>query len=144
MYYKQARLAEAETWYRKALEAKPDYTNALNNLGGVELQLEEWDKAIDTLTKSITLYPDFANSYYNLGWAYENKGNLGEAEHMYAKAVELSPLDPDALSSLARLLYARKQTDEAASLLRRALAIDASNSIAIGVVMQMKKDGVAE
>lgn len=144
IHYKQGKLPEAEIWYRKALEAKPTYTNALNNLGAVELQLQDWDGAIATLSESIRVQPDFATSYYNLGWAYENKQMFTEAEAMYGRAVDLSPNDADALSSLASVLYRRKAIDEAAILLKRALTLDGSNPIAIGVVMQMKKDGVAE
>jgi tetratricopeptide (TPR) repeat protein len=144
IYQKRGEYLRAAVQYRAALAAQPDYANALNNLGAVYIQLQDWDNAIATLKESIRQRPDFVESYYNIAGAYEKKGMKSEAEEMYRKAVELHPGDADALASLATLVYDRGDIDGAAQLLRQALTVQDSNPIAIGLVMRMKKDGVAE
>lgn len=138
------RLGEAVMQYERALAADPTYTNALNNLGAVYIQLQDWDKAIATLQRSIELHPEFAASYYNLAGAYERSGMKAEAEAAYREAIRLEPEDPDALATLATLVYDRGDIDASAKLLMRALAIRDNNPIAIDLVLRMKADGVAE
>ncbi len=144
IYWRRGDTESAIREYNRALTIDPAYVNALNNLGAVYLELGDWNNAILTLKRSIELRPAFVEAYYNLGGTYEKAGRPAEAEAMYRASLKLKPDDPDALSSLAILLYDRKDVDGAAKLLTQALKIDSSNPIAIGLVLRMKKDGVAE
>jgi protein O-mannosyl-transferase len=141
--YRLGRYREAIPYYRKALEAKPDYTNALNNLGGVYIALEDWRNAIQVLEESVRIRPGFPESHYNLGGAYEADGRYADAERSYRAAVDLDPEDADALASLATLVYARGEIDEAAGLLQRALQSDDANPAARRLLEKMRRDGVA-
>lgn len=45
------------------------------SLGGIYYQLGAWDEAIRQFQLAANLKPDYANAYYNLGHALENKGD---------------------------------------------------------------------
>lgn len=51
--------------------------------GGIFYQLKQWDNAIRQFQIAISLKPDFANAYYNLGHALEEKGDLQSALVQY-------------------------------------------------------------
>lgn len=142
--WRRGNTEEAIREYNRALAIDPTYVNALNNLGAVYLERGDWNDAILTLKRSIELRPAFVEAYYNLGGAYEKVGRFTEAEDMYRISLKLKPNDPDALAALAVLLYDKKDIDGAATLLQQALTIDSSNPIAVGLVLRMKRDGVAK
>jgi protein O-mannosyl-transferase len=144
VYQKRGELQKAALQYRMTLESDPTYTNALNNLGAVYIKLELWDEAMRTFTEAIRQRPDFEASYLNLAGVYLQRGMKAEAEDMYRAAIALGSVDPDARAELATLTYARGNIDEAAQLLRQVLEIDPSNRVAVSLILQMKRDGVAE
>ena len=141
---KRGNLVEAVRQYSKSLEVDPSYTNSLNNLGATYIELHDWDHAIDAFQKSIVLNPFFIEAYYNLAGSYEQKGMFAEAKVAYEKAIELNPQDLDALANLATVLYKLGDIDGAAKLLQKVLALNSSHPTAVSLVMQMKRDGVAE
>ena len=72
-----------------------------NNLAVVYIQAKKYDKAIKSLEKTIELNPDFADAYYSMGVAYEDKavdiingevkdedGNVKEADENVAEDTE--------------------------------------------------------
>lgn len=52
-------------------------------LGGIYYQLGQWDNAQREFLLAVSLKPDYANAYYNLGHALENKGDLNGALNQY-------------------------------------------------------------
>lgn len=62
-----------------------------NNLGSALLKQNKLDQAIASLTKSVTLKPNFAGAYYNRGNAYRSKGDFDHAIEDYSRAIELQP-----------------------------------------------------
>lgn len=76
----EENLQEAEAQYNRSLEIKPDYINALHNLGMVHIKYYEasintkgvgdisvLEKARDYLEKALKFQPDFALSKYEMG-----------------------------------------------------------------------------
>ena len=49
------------------------------------------DEAIASYTKALSLKPDYAEAYYNMGNALQEQGKLDEAIEAYTKALELKP-----------------------------------------------------
>jgi tetratricopeptide (TPR) repeat protein len=67
--------------FKKAVQLKPDYSLAKNNLGSAYLARKEWDKAIIVL-EEVTGDMLYATPHFplaNLGWAYYNKGDYDKA-----------------------------------------------------------------
>lgn len=70
------------------------------NLGGIYYQLGLWDDAARQFQYAITLKPDYANAYYNLGHTLESKGDLQNALTLYNQVRQLVTNDPESLSKI--------------------------------------------
>ena len=95
---------EAIAHYQKALQIKPDYAEARNNLGNALLQKGKVDEAIAQYQKALQIKPDFAEAHNNLGNALLQKGRVDEAIAHYQKALQIKPDSAEVLNNLAWLL----------------------------------------
>jgi len=78
---------------KRALELKPDFYEAKNNLGAVYLSLGEWREAAKVFQEltSVLEYRTPARAYNNLGWALYKLNRRGEAKRALLSAVKLNP-----------------------------------------------------
>jgi tetratricopeptide (TPR) repeat protein len=53
----------------KALELKPDYAGAYNNISAAYNKLEQWEKGADAARKALKLDPNNQLAKGNLAWA---------------------------------------------------------------------------
>jgi len=117
------RLDEAETLYRKILEAHPDFTEATMGLARVAMARERWAEAVPLLEEVLRKIPDQYQARYDLGVALTNLGRLDEAVEAFREAVPHDPQPPDALVNLGRALRKAGRPDEAAETLAKAAAM---------------------
>ncbi len=84
---------DAMKHFQRAIELKPDFYEAQNNLGTAYLSMERWDDAIAVYEKltGTMLYAWPAHAHNNLGWALYKKGQLEQARRHYLTAIELKP-----------------------------------------------------
>lgn len=75
----QYALASAQ----QAIRLDPSNPQLYVFVGGIFYQQKVWDQAITQFQTAISLKPDFANAYYNLGHALEEKGDLSGALTQY-------------------------------------------------------------
>jgi Tfp pilus assembly protein PilF len=103
---------EAVLHYKKALEAKPDYFDARENLGAAYLAMRRWVEAIATLTPLLTerLYSTPYILHNNLGLAHMGKRDLASAVEEFKKSVFLNPRFCLGLNNLGRVYV--EQGDE--------------------------------
>ena len=91
---------------QQAIEIKPDYYNAYNNMGAAYRKLggkNNLQKAIAACQKAIEIKPDLHEAYNNMGNAYEKLGgedNLQKAIAAYQKAIEINPDDHEAYNNM--------------------------------------------
>ena len=113
--YGEKKYTEAEEYYRKALEKKPQSLEANYNVGNV---LYKQNKYLDAASK----YSSLANStdnkrekayiYHNMGNSYLKANKLGESISAYKEALKLNPSDRETKFNLAyaqRLLINHNQ-----------------------------------
>lgn len=78
---------DAETYavlaLQRAISLDPNNPQLYLDLGSVYYQLKLWDEAQRQFAIATQLKPDFANAYYNLGHALEEKGDLQNALVQY-------------------------------------------------------------
>ena len=74
----------------QAIALDPYNPNLYIVAGGIYYQLGLWDQAANQFQVAINLKRDFANAYYNLGHAYESKGDLQNALTAYQVVRQLS------------------------------------------------------
>lgn len=96
----------AKEYFDKVLEYYPDNALAINNVGGVLLQQEEYEKAIPYFERAISLDETSANYHYGLAFCYFKLGKLKEAfdscHHGLLKSKD-KPENPNAREQLTKL-----------------------------------------
>ena len=112
--------------FEKAVQLKPSYSLAKNNLGSAYLVRKEWDKAIIVL-EEVTGDMLYATPHFplaNLGWAYYNKGDYNKARKYLKEALELQPEFYIARLNLGRTYLAIGQPHAALSLFEAAAQLN--------------------
>lgn len=100
-------MAESIQHYEAALECKPDYTKAHNNLGKALLHEGSVDGAITHFQRAMEISPGYSPPYNNLAWVlatHPNKSvrNGARAVDLAKRAADLSvDKDPLILDTLA-------------------------------------------
>ncbi|RMG13636.1 MAG: tetratricopeptide repeat protein [Deltaproteobacteria bacterium] len=87
------RLHKAEAAYRRALELRPNYSEAANNYGALLLELGRYKEAQALFEKALddVLYPTPYLARGNLGWALYKQGQVDKALEELRMAVVLQP-----------------------------------------------------
>ena len=89
-------------------------------LGNVCLWKKQHDRAIEELSRAITLQPNFANAHFLLGWALHFVGRSQEGIDAINRGVRLDPRYSDVhLDWLAQAHFQLGQFEQAAELLQR-------------------------
>jgi lipoprotein NlpI len=66
-------------YYEKALRTRPDYPEALNNLGVALAGERRFKEAIEKFTAAIRLRPDYGKAHGNLAAAFYSTGRYEQA-----------------------------------------------------------------
>lgn len=85
-------IEKAENYYNKVLTINPQHTNAIHNLGYIELIFKgNYDKAIEYFTRAIEINPNNIEALSNRALAYEQKGDRASAIQGYKDALAVNP-----------------------------------------------------
>ncbi len=125
--HRSEAVTEAETLYRKILEAAPGNPDAIHYLGVLLHQRDRSDEAIDLIERSIALDPDNADRYNNLGNVLVERGRIAEASEAYRKVITLTPEHGEAWNNLGTVLRSRGQLEEAAAAYQKAIELNPEN-----------------
>jgi predicted negative regulator of RcsB-dependent stress response len=116
------KLALAADAYRTILDSDPKSVLAWTNLGNAELRLGRRKPAEEAFRKALETDPDNADALNNLAWLLYEEKRIDEAEPLARKAVITKAPDPwTRLDTLARILAAKGECDEAKMTFRQAL-----------------------
>ncbi len=102
-------------YYQKALKIKPDYPQALSNLGIIYARMGRLAEAIDLFKKAIKIKSDDAITLLNLGVSYEqlamsyqsgakSRELKVKAVQTYQKVLELEPDNMQAKERMTKLM----------------------------------------
>lgn len=90
---------------KKQLEVTPDDTQIMVKLATAYQNAQDWKSAADTWNKVSTLLPDWAPSYYSLGYVYQTAKDDANAKMAYEKYIaKVKPEEVEA--SKKNLAYA--------------------------------------
>jgi predicted O-linked N-acetylglucosamine transferase (SPINDLY family) len=122
-HHRAARLAAAETRYRKVLAAHPDSPDVLHLLGVIAQQTGRSELAIELIRQAIEREPNDPIFFSNLGNALRDQNKLNEAEAAFRKAIRLDPNCGAAYCNLGTVMFAQGKYGEAGAALRQAVRI---------------------
>lgn len=119
--HRAGNLIEAEQLYLDILGKKPNNGNALNLLGYLKIQNEQFNESIIYLEKALILYPDFFEAWFNLGLAYKNINELDTSIEAYKKALSFEPDNSVVCFNLANVFETKNETFKAIEYYEKAL-----------------------
>jgi protein O-GlcNAc transferase len=88
----------------------------------------DYDGAIERLKQVVRAAPERAEAHFLLGNAYAKKGQHGQAEEAYRKALELDADYVDAYSNLGFVYYQQQKLSEAEQSFRKALSLEPNDA----------------
>ena len=109
--------------YRRAVERRPDFTEAYNELGRALLERGEPEPAKEALRRALAGRPDDAAALGNLANALRVMGRVREAVDGYRRVVALAPGLAEAHHNLGTALWELGEHAEAIACYRRALGL---------------------
>jgi Flp pilus assembly protein TadD len=90
IYDQQGKQAEAVREYQVTLTVDPNFAQALFNLG-VDTANSDPQGAEVLYRKVVSLQPNWATAWLNLGFALQSEGKVAEAKADWAKAISIDP-----------------------------------------------------
>ena len=126
----EGRLDEAAADYRRALQARPQYFEALANLGKVHEQRGGWEEAAACYRRALALRPQEVPVLAGLGMALAHLGRVDESIAAWSRAVAVMPAYSQGWIALAEMLAKARRTAEAIAAFDRALALEPGNAAA--------------
>ena len=122
-HYEAKRLPEAEHVYAQILNKFPDQHVALHMLGLIAHIVGNNEVAVDLITKSVRIKPDYVDAHNNLGIALQISGRHEDAIASYGKALAINPNFPAAHNNLGLTHYQLGNIQEAITKYQNALDI---------------------
>ncbi len=127
--HEHGKYEEAVEYYRLAIELKPDYCHAYNNLGVVLCLMGQYEESEAAYRQALEI-ENYFNPHNNLGDLYLRLGRLEEAEAEVLIALEIKPDSVGALHTCTRVLVEMGRLAEAEERFRQCLTLD-SNDIVV-------------
>jgi tetratricopeptide (TPR) repeat protein len=90
-YHQMQELGAAERYYRLAIRANPEYSEAVNNLGTVYYARKSYRRAVAEYKKALRINPKSASIWSNLGTGYFARKDYQHAAEAYQEALMLDP-----------------------------------------------------
>jgi Tfp pilus assembly protein PilF/peroxiredoxin len=107
LYMRGGQSAKAQAAFARAIEVKPDFSEASNGLGALLAQGGNLPAAVARFKIALETTPDYPDALNNLGYALLQMGRNREAFDLYQKALKLQPDFPEAFNNLG-IYYARE------------------------------------
>jgi type IV pilus assembly protein PilF len=149
-YQARGDLAKAEEYLRRAIDQKPDYGDAHNNLGVLLAKQKRWDEAAREFEAAAgnVFYTTPEWAYYNLGEVERMRKEPARAEEAYRRSLRVNERYAPAYIGLAALLGEKGKWDEAEAVLARCVQLlpeYAPGWMELGRVhVRLKRPGEAE
>ena len=120
---RKGSFADAIAEFTRAIELKPDLSNAWSERAQCYFELGQRESALVDYAKAIELNPKFAWPHTNLGDTLKDQNQLDEAIGEYRKAIEIDPKSAMAHTKLGNALRDKNQLDEAIGEHRKAIEL---------------------
>lgn len=106
-YFHEGEFQNAIKAFSKAIQIKPDFSEAYHNIGVSYHELGELDLAIEQFQQSVSVNQDYAKGYYSLGLTYYEKKDYESSIEAIERFVQLDQTSPNAYFDLGIVHVAR-------------------------------------
>jgi len=120
--------AEAEKYFKRAIDGKDDFAPLYLNYGLLMNELKRFAEAATVFEKAIVLKADYVEAYDNLALVHQNLKQLDDALEVFSKVVALKPNYAEAFFRTGIILHAMNQTDAALANYDKAISIKSEYS----------------
>jgi tetratricopeptide (TPR) repeat protein len=120
----QGDLRGAEAAFVKVTEMEPEYADGFVNVARVRLQEGDAAGAETYLRKALEIEPKLAKTHFFLGSALKAQGRYDEALEHTRVAQALYPRDRVVTNQVGRLLFLKRQHQQASVELQKVLGVD--------------------
>ncbi len=139
-YHETGQFMQAISFMQKAVELAPYELDFRNKLAGWQMDAGLNEKAEKNYRFVISENPQYVSSLINYGFlTLSVKQDVKGAQQMYQRALDLDPDNLQALLNMAGVLLFQSRTLEATIYLRRVIAIDPENTIALNLLRKINK-----
>jgi Flp pilus assembly protein TadD len=128
LYQQKKDWPAAEAAYQKALELKPDYPEAVQQLMNVYIASGQPDKANEYMTKAMASKPDDPRLLLQQATMMFNSGKGAEAVDLLQKVTTLDPQNPEPYFFLASIAVGQGKTAESIAHLEKYLSMNPTNA----------------
>lgn len=122
-YREQNRLKEAELIWRAGIAGAPEFAPSYSHLGGLLGDLKRWGESVALQEEALARGMNTPDSYFGLGFALRNTGDLKGAEAAFRSAVNVDPDFALAYSHLGGVLSHQHRWAESITAQRKALEL---------------------
>jgi len=111
--------------FKKAIDLKPNFSDAINNMGTLYSRMKEWDKALGCFQQAISNieYQTPHYAYHNMGLVYFYKGDYTSAIENYQKALKQAPSYVNVYYDLASAYIALNRFEDAVEVYKKAASL---------------------
>ena len=121
--YNKGLLQQALSESSQMLERFPNSVILYNIAGASNAALMQFDAAIESYKKALRIQPDYADAYYNMGVALNDKGDPEAAIESYKQALRIQPDYADAYNNMGVALNDKGDPEAAIESYKQALRI---------------------
>ena len=147
--YKQNRLQKV---FSEAQKLTKKYTTSLtlwNLMGASAAQIGQLDDAILAFQRALSIKPDYAEAYNNIGNALKDQDKIKEAIDAYNKALSIKPDYAEPFNNMGNALRDQGRLNEAIKVYKKALSIkpdyaEAYNNMGIALTEQRRLEEATE
>ena len=137
--YSQGQFQKALEQASVLLKQFPRAVTLHNIQGAANAGLDQLDAAIDSYKQALSLKPDYAEAYNNIGVALQEQGKLDVAIEAYNKALAIKPDYAEAYNNMGSALKEQGKLEEAMEAYNKAISLkpdyaEVHNNI--GIVLQ--------
>ena len=126
--YDQGNLLSTYSLAKRFSENYPNSFTIWKIFGLSAVQIGKIEESIQAFRKCITLKPNYADGYLNLGFACQNQGLLDEAIKAYKNCISLKPNYPEAYNNLGNALKDKDMLDDAISAYKNCILLKSDNA----------------